>query len=490
MSHPHADVAERADAPDSLAPRRLGVWAIVFFVVSAAAPLTVVASAAPTAFRIGGIGAPGAMLAAGVVLILFAMGFTAMSRYVRNAGAFYAYAARGLGKPVGIGIALVTILSYGFLCVCFYGFIGFFGAMTAKDLLGIDLPWGVYSLAALVVVGLLGYRHIDVGAKVLGVLLTAEVLILLVLAVAVLAHGGPQPMSFASFSPQNVFLAAGSGALFVFGFGAYLGFEGTAIYTEEAKDPKRTVPAATYIAVAFLAIFYAFTFWVLTVAFGADGVLKLAAGDAFQDMVFNAGGQYLGAWAAVTMRVLIVTSFFACLLAFHNACSRYLFAMGREKLLPRTLARTHAKTRAPHRASLVLTTVSLIAIVVCIIAGVDPFLGFALPTYSIGTAGLVFAQAVAAVSVVGFFARGRRGHSVWRVLVAPALGALGLIAGFTLIALNFDLVTGLEGPVNALLLAPTPILFVAGIVWALVLKKRNPRHYAELTTLVADDDEP
>ena len=428
------------------------------------------------------------MLSAGVVLILFALGFTAMSRYVRNTGAFYIYGARGLGKPVGIGIAFLTIFSYGFLCVCFYGFVGFFGQMTFADVFGIDLPWGVYSLVALVVVGVLGYRHIDVGAKVLAVLLTAEVLILLLLAIAVLINGGPEPVSFAAFSPQNVFFAAGSGSLFVFGFGAYLGFEGTAIYTEEAKNPKRTVPAATYIAITFLAVFYAFTFWILTVAFGVKGVIALAAGDDFQDMVFDAAGANLGQWASIVMRILIVTSFFACLLAFHNACSRYLFAMGREGLLPRALARTQAKTKAPHYASLVLSIISLIAIVITIVTGADPFLGFALPTYSIGVAGLVFAQAVAAIAVVGFFLRNRRGHSVWRVIIAPALGAIGLLVGWVLIALNFDLVSGLEGPVNWVLLAPTPVLFVAGVIAGFVIKARRPQHYAELTNVVTADD--
>ncbi|OZB81039.1 APC family permease, partial [Microbacterium sp. 13-71-7] len=329
-------VAAPADAAltggTALARRRLGVWAIVFFVISAAAPLTVVASAAPTDFRLAGIGGPGAMLASGVVLMLFAVGFTAMSRYVRNAGAFYIYGAKGLGKPIGIGIVFVTIFSYAALCICFYGFVGFFGEMTFSALFGIELPWTVYALLAFLAVGILGYRKIDVGAKVLAVLLTAEVAILLILAIGVLAQGGPEPVSFAAFAPQNVFFAAGSGALFVFGFGAYLGFESTAIYTEEAIRPTRTVPMATYIAIAFLGVFYAFTFWILTVAFGVDGVLKLAQEDTFQDMVFNAGEQYLGLWASITMRILIVTSFFACLLAFHNACTRYLFSIGRERL--------------------------------------------------------------------------------------------------------------------------------------------------------------
>ena len=494
MSRPSPSPAAAPTTPDpahtggtALARRRLGVWGIVFFVISAAAPLTVVASAAPTGFRLGGIGGPGAILAAGVVLMLFACGFTAMSRYVRNAGAFYVYGARGLGKPVGIGIVFVTIFSYAALCVCFYGFVGFFGQMTVKTLFGIDLPWPVYALLALVIVGALGYRKIDVSATVLAVLLTAEVAILLVLANAVLVQGGPEPLSLASFAPQNVFFATGRGALFVLGFGAYLGFESTAIYTEEAKNPARTVPMATYIAIAFLGLFYGFTFWILTVAFGVDGVLRLAAGDGFQDMVFDAGQRYVGLWTSVAMRLLIVTSFFACLLAFHNACSRYLFSIGRERLLPAWLARTQSRTQAPHHASLVMSVVALLAIIAAIAFGVDPFLGFALPVYSLGVAGLVFAQAVAAIAVVGFFLRDRRGHSVWRVVVAPALGALGLIAAFVLIAVHFDLVSGVTGPVNAALIAPTPLLFVAGVVTGLVLRARDPRHYAELTTVVVDD---
>lgn len=60
----------------------------MFFVISAAAPLTVVLSGAITSFRLGGIGAPGAMLFCGAILICFALGFTAMSKSVRNAGAF------------------------------------------------------------------------------------------------------------------------------------------------------------------------------------------------------------------------------------------------------------------------------------------------------------------------------------------------------------------------------------------------------------------
>ncbi|QTX03708.1 APC family permease [Agromyces archimandritae] len=488
MSEQTVNSGERAPSTrrGALAAGRLGVGDIVFFVVSAAAPLTVVASAAPTSMRMGGIGAAGAMLVCAVVLILFASGFTAMSTHVRNTGAFYAYVARGIGKPAGTGVAFVTIFAYAILSVCFYGFIGFFGELTFGGIFGIELPWVVWSLIAAALVAVLGYRKIDVGAKVLGVLLTLEVVILLALAIAVLGQGGPEPISAAPFDPREIFFAAGSGSLFVVGFGAYLGFEGTAIYAEEAKRPKRTIPIATYVAIAFLGVFYAFTFWMLTVAFGADGVIEMARSDAFETMVFAAGEEYLGAWAAVVMQVLIVTSFFACVLAFHNASSRYLYALGRERLLPAVLGRTHAKTKAPHAASAVMSVLALVAILVAFALGADPFLQFAIWTYATGVAGLVFAQGVAAVAVVGFFARNRRGHSPWRVLVAPALGAAGLITGFLLIAFNFEIVTTFTGPINWVLLAPTPVLFIAGIVMGMVIRRRDPARYAALAENLDD----
>ncbi|UBH07026.1 amino acid permease [Leucobacter sp. Psy1] len=482
----HTNETTEGPREGTLARGKLGTFDIVFFVVSAAAPLTVAVSSAPLAFLVGGVGAPGAMLASGAVLILFAIGFTAMSRFVRNTGAFYAYAAAGLGKPVGIGVAFITIVAYAFLCICFYALLGFYANLTFSHLFGFELHWGVWAALAVAIVGFLGYRRIDVGAKVLAVLLTAEIAILLVISIAIVAQNGaaiPEATA-ASFNPQNVFFAAGASALFVFGFGAFLGFEGTVIYAEEADRPTRTVPRATYIAIAFLAIFYAFTFWALTVAFGAEGVIALANSDNFEEMMFIAGENALGAWAGIVLEILIVTSFFACVLAFHNACARYLFSLGRERLLPKVFARTHPKMSSPHIASIVLTAISLLAMVIGAVSGADPFLGIGLWSYAIGVAGLIFSQGVAAVSVIGFFWRDRRGYGVWRVVVAPIFGAIGLLTAFTVIVTHFDLVSGVEGGVNWIMIACVPVVFLFGVGVGLVMKRRAPRRYAALTQSV------
>ena len=43
-------------------------------------------------------------------LELFSVGYTTMSRHITNAGAFYAYIANGLGRPMGIGGGLIALL--------------------------------------------------------------------------------------------------------------------------------------------------------------------------------------------------------------------------------------------------------------------------------------------------------------------------------------------------------------------------------------------
>ena len=293
MSSPStAQTANTAD--QGLARGRLGVVDIVFLVVSAAAPLTVVVSAAPSAFHFGGIGGPGAMMFGGLVLLLFAAGFTAMTGYVRNAGAFYAYAARGVNKPYGLGVAVITIFSYIVLTLSFYAYIGFFGNLLFQDFFGLfsaDIPWWVFSLTVLAAVAFLGRWSVEVGARTLGVLLTAEVAILVILAVVVLIKGGPEAPSAAPFNPQNFLLTSAAAPLLVLAFGAYVGFEGTAIYSEEAKEPRRTIPRATYIAVSMLALLYGFMFWILTYAFGIEGIQAAAQTEDWPYLTLIAGAR-------------------------------------------------------------------------------------------------------------------------------------------------------------------------------------------------------
>ena len=72
-----------------------------------------------------------------------------MTKYIHNAGAFYSYIARGLGKQFGLGAAALAVYSYNAIQIGVYGAFGYFASITAKDLIGIDLPWWPWATAGI-----------------------------------------------------------------------------------------------------------------------------------------------------------------------------------------------------------------------------------------------------------------------------------------------------------------------------------------------------
>ncbi|WP_433361440.1 APC family permease [Streptosporangium sp. CA-115845] len=473
-------------APPTLQRDAIGTSDLVFFVVAAAAPLTVMAGVAPIGIAVAGPGAVAGYLVAGVALLLFSVGFTAMSRHISNAGAFYAYIAQGLGKPAGVGAALVALLSYSAIGIGLYGALGFFAQTTIADLTGLDLPWWFWALAGVAVVWFLGFRQVSLGAKVLGIVLLAEVAILGVLAVAVLIKGGPEGFSLAPFSPDNIFTGGFAGALAVT-FGAFIGFEATAIYGEEVRDASRSVRRATFIAVGFLALFYTFIAWIVVTAFGAGKITAIAQ-DNPPALVFTATNDYVGGLAVNVMNILIISSAFAAILAFHNAGNRYFYALGRERVLPAVFGSVHPRTHSPWVAGAVSTALALIVVVAFAVAGLDPFLNLLVWLNTPGVIGIMALQALCSFAVAGFYRRNPQlPGSQWVRLIAPLLGGLALTAGCYLAITYIDLLTAAGTVTNLILVLPIPVIFVIGIFVALRLRGTNPTAYAQLTTTEVEE---
>ncbi|MFE6072444.1 APC family permease [Streptomyces sp. NPDC056525] len=465
-----------SDKPPGLRTGTLGTADISFFVVSAAAPLTVMAGVAPIALVLGGIGAPAGYLLAGITLAIFAVGFTTMSRHVRSGGAFYAYIAQGLGKPLGIAAALVAMVGYNGMEIGVYGLLGSATSDTAGALWGVDPPWLPIALAGLLVIWYGGYRSIDFGAKVLGVLLVAETGILVLLAGGVLLKGGANGLSLASFAPGNV-LVPGTAAVLAFAFSAFTGFESTVIYRREARDPARTIPRATYIAVGFLGLFYAFVVWTVIQAFGDDKVVAAAAGDT-GGLFFAAITAYVGPWAADLMHVFIVTSIIASLLAFHNAINRYALALAEEGVLPAALGRIHPRHRSPYVAGLAQTVLGAGVVLGFAAAGADPYTQLLLWVNTPGMLGLMALMLLAALAVVRYFRRVPHREGALRTLVAPVTAAVLLALAIWLVASKVALFTGASPTVNAVLVAVVPAVLVLGLLLAYRLRRTRPEVYA------------
>lgn len=464
-----------ADTPPTghtLRKQAVGVPGIVFFVVAAAAPLAAALGASPIAFMTLGAGAPGAYLLTGVVLVLFAVGYGAMSRHVTSSAGFAAYLYLGFGRSTGFAGAAVALLAYHCMLIGLYGAFGYFTSSVLDGLFGVDVDWRLLTALAWVGVAVLGYLEINLSAKVLGVLMICEVAILLVFDVAVLTQGGASGVDVQSFAPDNVF-SNGLGVALLFAAASFVGFEATAIYGEEAKDPARTVPRATYVAVVLIASFYALSTWAIALAHGSGNVQEAALADP-AGFVFAVNTEYVGSWSTDIMNVLLVTSYFAVLIAFHNTLSRYLFALGRAGAIPRVLGHTHRRWQSPHVASVVVTSVTLLVGGGFVVAGADPFTQLYAWLVGVGTVAVLVLQAATSVAVIAFFTRHRRDEfRVWNSAVAPGLGALGLTAAAWLAVDNWSLLAGATEGLPTKLPWLVPIAAVVGLVWAAATRSRQ-----------------
>lgn len=447
----------------------VGVPGIVFFVVAAAAPLAAALGASPIGFATLGVGAPGAYVIAGAVLILFAVGYGAMSRFVTSSAGFAAYLEQGFGRVTGFAGAAVALLSYHCMLMGLYGLFGFFTSAVIGDLTGVQIDWKLWTVLAWAGVALLGYLEINLSAKVLGVLMIGEVLILIIFDVAVLTQGGVAGVNLDSFQPANVF-TDGLGVAMLFAAASFVGFEATAIYGEEAKDPARTIPRATYVAVVLIAVFYTLSTWSIALAHGSDQIQQAASEDP-AGFVFAVNTQYVGPWSTVLMNVLLVTSTFAVLVAFHNTLSRYMFALGRSGILPRKLGVTHRRWQSPHVASVAVTSATLVVVGTFMLAGADPFAQLYAWLIGVGTVGVLVMQAATSVAVVAFFLRKKRNEfRLWSCAIAPILGALGLATATYLAVANWELLAGATSGVPALLPWLIVLAAVLGVVWAAVTR--------------------
>ncbi|OXM65873.1 APC family permease [Amycolatopsis vastitatis] len=465
-------------APDSLKRGVLGTRSLVFMVVAAAAPLTVMAGVAPLAIMIGGIGAPAGYMGAGIVLAVFAVAFTRMTRHVGSAGAFYAYIAKGLGKTWGFVAALLALMSYNTLQIGIYGLFAAQAKATLADVFGLDVPWPVIALAAVALVLLVAWLGIDVGAKVLGVLLVLESGILLLMAIGVLTHGGASGVDAKSFAPGALF-TPGMGGVLAFSFAAFMGFESTVLYRREARNPERTIPRATYIAVGFMAVFYCFVVWSVIQAFGSGQVVSAAAGD-IGGLFFTAIGTYVGSWAATVMHLLVISSVYAAQLAFHNAITRYTHALAQDGLLPAWVGKVHPRYGSPYRASIVQTVLAAAVIAVFAVAGADPYTQLLLWVNTPGVVGILVLQTLTAIATVAYFLRRNKAAST-PVAVAAGIVSSVLLAVATFILVDsVGLLTAASATLNVVLVSIVPATMLIGGAVAVWLRKRRPAAYARI----------
>lgn len=406
-----------------------------------------------------------------------------MSHQVKNAGAFYSYIQKGLGRVAGLSAAVLAFITYTLLLVAVFAYFGESFRNALMTFTGAEIPWWIFTLGGLALIAFLGHRNVEMSAKVLGVLLISELLIVAVVDFAIIVVGGDSGLRADPFLPENIFSAnLGTGVMFaIFGF---IGFEATAAFRSEAKNPDRTIPRATFIAVSIIALFYAFSAWAAIMGLGVDKAVAKANEDPV-NLIHDLGTQYAGVFVHDAMQVLLVTSFFACVLTFHNVVSRYLFTLGRAGALPAKVATVNPKYSSPSMASAITAIATGALIVVFAIPGLDPVVEIYTWLSGAATLGLIVLMSATSLAVLVFFRRNKGlGYSAWRTAIAPTLALIGLLTALVLVVLNFEFLIGV-GWLAMLFEVVIIAAIIGGAIWALVLKARRPSVYDKL----ADDQD-
>jgi amino acid transporter len=498
------EVSSRKDI-HKLQSKAVGLVGVLFLAVTGAAPMSAMLGNVPFAVGYGnGIYTPAAFILATIVLTIFSIGYAAMASRVSSVGGFYSFISQGIGREVGMSAGITSLACYSIFEASLTGLFAFFGNKWLIDHLGINVPWPVLALLMIAIIAVLAYRDVKLSVKVLGVALVAEVTMLVIFALGVIFAKSGTSFStealnvFKAYTPVaaqtvgTVAIPAGAAAVGVFmAFWSWVGFEMAPNYAEESRDPKSVIPRSMMYSVVGLGIFYTIVSWCAVSAYPTEGDMLAKAYSDGVNFYLAPIQQFVGNWAYELMFVLIVTSSFACGMAFHNTASRYLYSLGREGVLPRAVAETHDHHKSPHKASAVQ---SVLAAVWVILYGLgygfdDPsaqaWLGVFTLFAVLGTGLLLVLQAIVSVAVILWFKK-NGGGNIFTTVIAPAISFVVQIwLVWTLIA-NLATLGGTNGFAQSIPYVGLAIILV-GLIWGFVLKSMNPAAYRNIGHMVNND---
>ncbi|SIO71141.1 amino acid/polyamine/organocation transporter, APC superfamily [Burkholderia sp. GAS332] len=464
-------------AVDSL-KRSLGTVKLVVFVIAAVAPLAAVIGVLPVALVFGsGAALPLAFVLTTIVVALFCVGYSAISREVTSGGAFYIYIAKGLGRQVGLGSAFTAVVSYVTFVPGGLSYLGFVIHTLVLDMLGVDVHWLWFSGVSAIAVGLLGYQKLDFSSRLVLVLISLEFVLLLVFDSGIVfhLHAASLPAQAMNF---KALLDGAPGVSLLLAFTCYFGIESAALYSEEAQSPEKSVARSTYIAVALIGIFYFITSWITVGAIGPSNIRSIPE-DQVGLIYFQLSDKYVGRVFTHIIQLAVATSMFATVLSIHNVASRYIFVLGRQGCFPRRLGSIHPRFQSPHVASVAVSLISATVVIVAAAFKVHPMLGLGTVALGFAAVGVMLMQVLTSLAVLAYF-RTREPRSMWKHVIAPSLSLVGLGVGLAISLKNFEFLSGSNSATVNRLPYLLGIVLLGGIAYASWLRKAHPTRFSSL----------
>ena len=216
---------------------------------------------------------------------------------------------------------------------------------------GIDLPIAINipAIAIVFILTLLLIKGVKESTKVATIMVGVNMFIILSFIVVGSFYVKPEHwMPFAPNGLEGIF----SGAFII--FFAYIGFDAVSTAAEETENPQKDLPIAIMGTLLICTILYVCAALVLTGIVPLnfiDTQAPLAHAMRFIGMNWYAGLLSVGALCALTSVLLI----------YQLGTTRILWAMSRDRFLPKSLNAIHKKYKTPH----IMTWLSGLVVIVC-----------------------------------------------------------------------------------------------------------------------------
>ena len=442
---------------------QIGLWGVLIPGLAQVAPAFNLFFTTGVMASLAGASVPLVFLISMVAMLATANSLAQFAGVYPSSGSFLTYIAKSIGAKTATSVGVITILGY---IIAFGGIYIFVGSYIVQNLLGNSHVWGITQIVT-ILYGVLVTVPVIVGLK-FGVrisyaLYIFEAILLVVLSVAFLAHGGPQGLTSAPFKwpgGSKSTLLAFSLAILAFG-----GFEAAAPLAEETRDPKKNVPRAVMGTVVISGIIYVLGSYALVTAFGSSHVGLLAADS---NPFHTAAMKYISVLAPLVTWIFL-TSVTSSYVAANTQTARVIFGGARSGLWNKGLSNVSPRFRTPAVAAVAFVAPSILIGVVST-AFTDPgtasgFLG----TY--GILGLIIMYIVANVALVFHWFQNDRGAGVKRLFTRMLIPILGI--AILAIPVYGDLQPGQAAPYKYLPYL-TLALIAVGIIYTAILAKRKP----------------
>ncbi|ALI24246.1 Putrescine importer [Mycolicibacterium fortuitum] len=428
-------MADLAEATEGRLRRALGLPSLVLFGLVYMVPLTVFTTYGIVTQTTGG------RLSVAYLVTLAAMVFTARS-YARMAvaypvaGSAYTYTQRSFGAPVGFLAGWSLLLDYLFLPMINYLVIGIYLNAAVPAIPG--WVFVVLSIAAVTLLNIVGIVSVARANLVIVAIQAIFIVTFLVLACSKVFGLGTVDLlapihgdgGATGFSP----VLAGAAILCL----SFLGFDAVSTLSEEAKDPKRSVPQAIMIATVVAGVIFVVLSYLGQLVFPSNEFTDVESGSL--DLMLTAGGQFLQTFFTAAY----VAGALGSAIASQASVARILYAMGRDGVLPRSFfGHVSPRFATPVYAILAVSAVSLLATVISLttLASVISF-------------GALVAFSVVNLSVIKHYFVDRRERD-----------GVGLISNLLLPLIGFLLTVWLWTSLSGLTLVIGLSWLAAGFVW-------------------------